>query len=328
VPRDAVRARYPGIDKGYESWFMRAADPGGELGFWIRYTVHCKPGQAPTGSLWFTLFDASAPSPLATKLTVEGPLEGDDDWIRIAAASLGAGRARGDIEVPDAVPVSWDLRFTGDDAFAHLPREWMYAAPLPRTKPVSLHPAARFEGRLTVGDRVVLVNAWPGMVGHNWGTEHAERWIWLHATGFEGDATAWLDVVLARLQLGPWTTPWTGFGGLCVDGELHRLGGLARIRTTTVDEHPDRATFCLSGSGGRRVRGLVAASPGSFVGWVYADPDGSTHDVVHCSVADLELTLERDGFRDRRLRSSGVAAYELGMRERNHGVAVQPFGDG
>lgn len=38
---------------------------------------------------------------------------------------------------------------------------------------------------------------------HNWGTEHAERWIWLHCTGFEGDGDAWLDVVLARLRVGP-----------------------------------------------------------------------------------------------------------------------------
>ena len=251
----------------------------------------------------------------------------DGDWIRIAGGAMGAGRAHGDIEVPGAVGVGWDLRFTGAEAFAHLPREWMYDAPLPRTKPVSVHPAARFEGRLVVGDRVVSVDGWPGMVGHNWGTEHAERWIWLHATGFEGDDTAWLDVVLARLRLGPWTTPWSGFGGLWVDGELHRLGGLGRIRATTVDERPDRVAFDLPGSGGR-VRGHVGASPHSFVGWLYADPDGSTHDVVHSSVADLEVVLERDGSPDRRLVASGVAAYELGMRERDHGLAIQPFGDG
>ena len=32
-----------------------------------------------------------------------------------------------------------------------------------------------------------------------------------------------------------------------------------------------------------------------FVGWVYADPDGPEHNTVNCSIADLELTVERDG---------------------------------
>ncbi len=328
MPGDLVSARFPGLQEGYESWFLRAADPAGGLGFWIRYTVHRKPGASPTGSLWFTLFDARAPAPVAAKLTVENPSADDVDWIRIAGGSLRAGAAHGDIEVSDALPVGWDLRFTGANAFAHLPRSWMYDAPLPRTKPVSLHPTALFEGHLAVGDRVVSVDGWPGMVGHNWGTEHAERWIWLHGTAFEGDPTAWLDVVLARLRLGRWTTPWSGFGGLFVDGELHRLGGLGRIRATAVDEHPDRLAFTLPGSRGTQVRGTVAAPRRSIVGWVYSDPDGSSHDVAHCSVADLELSLELPGSPARQLRAPGRAAYELGMREHDHGIEIQPFGDG
>ena len=327
MPRDAASARFPGLDQGYESWFLRAADPAGGLGFWIRYTVHAGPDHEPTGSLWFTLFDALAAAPVAAKLTVTGPSAGDDAWVRIAGAVVEPGRARGAIETPDAVPVGWDLQFAGGDPFAHLPREWMYGAPVPRTKPVSLHPLARFEGHLTVGDRVVSVGSWPGTVGHNWGSEHAERWIWLHGAGFEGDETAWLDVVLARLRLGRWTTPWSGFGGLFTDGTLHRVGGLGRVQGTEVDEHPDRLSFCLPGRG-MRVRGEVATPPHTSVGWVYADPDASTHDVVHCSVADLSLTLERDGSPPRRLRAAGVAAYELGMREHDHGVPIQPFGDG
>lgn len=324
TPRDLVRARFPGQKAGYESYYLRAADPSGGRGFWVRYTVHRRRGGEPRASLWFTFFDASGPT--AVKTTVDDVRAGGDGWIRIGDATVGTGSARATIDVPGRPTVAWDLRFDGEDAFPHLPRPWMYGAPLPRTKPVSLHPVATFGGTLTIGSETVAVDGWQGMAGHNWGSEHAERWIWLHGTGFGGDGDAWLDVVLARLRIGRWTTPWSGFGGLSLYGNRHRLGGLARGRSTRVDEHPDRLAFTLAGKV-LTLHGRVSARTERFVGWLYADPDGATHDVVHCSVADLDLTLERPGRSARTMRATG-AAYELGMREHDHGVVIQPFGDG
>ena len=325
--RDRVSARFPDLAAGYESYYLRAADPAGGRGFWIRYTVHRRADHPATASLWFTWFDADAPAPTALKTTSADPRTGPGSWIRIGDSRLGPGGARGDIELESGDGVSWELTFEGAELFAHLPRSWMYAAPVPRTKPVSLHPTARITGRLVIGDRVVPVDGWPGMVGHNWGSEHAERWIWLHGAGFEGEDDAWLDVVLARISIRGRLTPWSGFGGLCVDGQVHRLGGLSRTRSTRVDEHPTHLAFSL---GGRelQVHGRIAAPAGRFVGWVYADPDGATHDVVHCSIADLEVTVERPRRASRVLRASGVAAYELGMREHDHDIEVQPYPDG
>ncbi|MEP6816016.1 MAG: hypothetical protein ABI873_10740 [Marmoricola sp.] len=325
-PRDLVRAQFPRLDAGYESWFLRAANPSGRCGFWIRYTIRCSPGRSPRGSLWCTYFDADAPTPAAAKVTTDGPREDPGAWVRIGDAVVGPLGAHGVIADAPSGPMRWDLTFEGADLFAHLPRAWMYGAPLPRTKPVSVHPAARFAGTLALGDQVVDVDGWRGTVGHNWGTEHAERWIWLHCTGFEGDEDAWLDVVLARLRVGPWTTPWSGFGGLGLAGRRHRLGGLTRGRSTDVEEHPDRLAFTLTGRV-LEVTGRVGAPPERFVGWVYADPDGSGHDVVHCSVADLNLTVRQKGQPVRTLVARGMAAYELGMREHDHGVPIQPFPD-
>ncbi len=39
------------------------------MGAWIRYTVHKRPGQPPSGSLWCTVFDASAGAPFMHKHT-------------------------------------------------------------------------------------------------------------------------------------------------------------------------------------------------------------------------------------------------------------------
>jgi hypothetical protein len=94
-----------------------------------------------------------------------------------------------------------------------------------------------------------------------------------------------------------------------------------------VTEAPGHCTFTLSGSG-VEVRGSVSAPPERFVGWVYADPDGSDHHAVNCSIADMRLSISRGGGAAYELVVTGGAAYELGMREHEHGIQVQPFPDG
>jgi hypothetical protein len=164
------------------------------------------------------------------------------------------------------------------------------------------------------------------MVGHNWGSEHAERWSWIEANDF-GEAEAWFDAGLGRIEIGGWTTPWIANAMLSLDGERHRLGGLGRIRSTRISERPTGCDFQLAGPG-IRVSGRVGSEQRNFVGWIYADPTGPEHNTVNCSICDLELTVERPGHATRRLNCAGAAAYELGMRETDHGIPVQPYGDG
>ena len=38
------------------------------------------------------------------------------------------------------------------------------------------------------------------MIGHNWGAQHAERWIWLHGERFEDRPDDWLDIALGRIR--------------------------------------------------------------------------------------------------------------------------------
>jgi len=165
------------------------------------------------------------------------------------------------------------------------------------------------------------------MVGHNWGTEHAERWVWLEGTGFEGAGDTWFDAGAARVRVGRWTTRWIPSGMLVLDGERHRLGGLGAIRSARIEESPTGCDFVLPGKG-LTVRGRVSAPRKDFVAWVYADPAGPEHNTVNCSIADLELTVEPDGATPRTLSLEGGAAYEFGMRETDHGIPLQPYPDG
>ena len=326
---DPTEARFPKLQRkagGYESFYLKLCHPSKPLGAWIRYTVHKRPGAAPTGSLWFTLFDRSASPPRASKATFPDPGAGGGDWIRVGEATLGEGRAAGRAR-SDGCDASWELSIDAPERpLFHLPSDWMYGAPLPRTKLLSPAPAARFGGRITVDGEEIDVSGWRGMIGHNWGAQHAERWIWMHGMGFEGagDAT-WLDAAIGRIKLGPLTSPWIGNGALSVDGERLALGGPGR--KVEVDERPDGCEFTLGGKG-VKLRGRVEAPREAFVGWVYADPDGSEHNTVNCSVADMRLSVERDGRPPLELAVEGEAAYELGMRERDHGIELQPFPDG
>jgi hypothetical protein len=322
-PRVAAKAGH------YESFYIKACRPGGGRGIWIRHTVHKRPGAEPNASIWFTLFDREAEGPRATKVTVPaGELAAPaGSWIKVDGAELGPGRASGGVDT-EAVRASWELSFVGDAApCQYLPADWLYGAPLPRTKFVAPVPEARFEGRLEIDGEQIEVAGWPGMIGHNWGTEHAERWVWLEGGGFEDAPGAYFDAGAARVALGPWTTPWIPSGMLALDGETHRLGGLGRVRSASVDESPTACSFVLPGED-VVVRGTVSAPRKDFVGWVYADPKGPEHNTVNCSVADLELTVERPALPARRLELSAGAAYELGMRETDHGIPVQPYPDG
>jgi hypothetical protein len=323
--------RFPAVAEKaghYESFYVKACRPGGGQGIWIRHTVHKRPGVAPTGSIWFTLFDSAAEGPRAAKVTVpEAELSvPEGGWIRVAAAEIGPGRAEGSVQT-DAVTASWSLRFEGDDEpCRYLPADWLYEAPVPRTKFVAPYPSASFSGTLNVDGEELEVSGWPGMIGHNWGSEHAERWVWLEGTGFEEDGT-WFDAGAARVKVGPVTTPWIPSGMLAIDGERHRLGGIGAIRKARIEESPTRCDFLLPGKD-LVVRGRLSAPAKDFVAWVYADPGGPEHNTVNCSIADLELTIERIGHPPRALRLRGGAAYEFGMRETDHGIPLQPFPDG
>src|SRR3954452_5683674 len=223
---------------GYESWYLKTSDPTEPLGLWIRYTTHQKPGGPETGSLWFTLFGDGAPQAAKVTPGPEALSRGGGAFIRIGDSEFADGRVRG-----SALDAGWDLSFEHPEPeLRHLPRAWMYKAPIPRTKLTSPFPAACFSGRAAFGERTVELDAWPGMVGHNWGAEHAERWIWLHGSNFEGHGPdTWLDAAIGGIKIAPWTTPWIATGVISLEAERHVIGGIERARQTKIEATPTHA---------------------------------------------------------------------------------------
>ena len=301
--------RFPSIplQKGhYESYYLRAADPAGGRSAWIRHTVFKRPGGPPTGALWCTLFEAGK-EPRAVKQSLPDPRPGD--WLEIGDSAFGPRGAKGRAEALGR-SAAWDLRFgPASEPLRHLPHPRLYETALPRTKTESPLPDTTISGRVEDWE----LDAWPGVVGHNWGAEHAERWIWLHVVGFEGAPDAGLDVALGRVKVGPLTTPWIANGALHLDGQRRRIGGLGR-----------RARVAEGPAGGHiEVGGVtIDVRAPSLVSWVYADPSGGEHRSTNCSIAAIDLSVG-----GRTLTTQHGGAWELGTREAPLGVDVQPYPD-
>src|SRR6202030_529907 len=91
----AGRARFPAarLRAGmYESFYLRVVSPDQPLGVWIRNTVHKRPGRAPQGAVWCTVFDATRGAPFMCSLTTERLTSPPGGWIELGEQSeMGPG---------------------------------------------------------------------------------------------------------------------------------------------------------------------------------------------------------------------------------------------
>ena len=219
----------------------------------------------------------------------------------------------------------WDLAVTGGQPpLRPLRPPVLYRTPLPRTKLEASVPDGQVTGLLDVDGRPVSVSGWRGTVGRNWGSEHADSWVWLHAAGFAAAPEAWLELVLARIRVGPARSPWTAMGAVSLSGERIVLGGLGR--RPRVDARPGRLTADVP-SPGARLQLSVSTDDGDPVAVSYADPRGGTRAVMHAALASVELALRRPGERELTL-SSSRGAYEFGTRQGMPGIVPQPLPEG
>jgi len=300
---------------GYQSWFLSARDPGSPAALWIRHTRH-RPRQGPeSAALWCTVADRSQAGPPVVVKQVFAAFP--------AGAAAGPRQFRGNAVMGQRT-AHWDLTVSSPQPpLQPLRPAVLRRTPLPRTKLEVSAPDGWVTGTLGVDGRVVAVSGWRGTVGHNWGSEHADSWVWLHAE-FGTAPGGWLELVLARIRIGRARLPWTAMGALSLDGERIPLGGLGR--RPRVDARPGRLTAEIPAPGAR-VALTVTSSDDDAVAVRYADPSGGARAVRHAPRAGVELTLRRRRGRGAAL-SSGCAAYEYGTSQPAGGITPQPLPDG
>jgi hypothetical protein len=334
---EALQPRYAGVpvDAGlYESLYFTAHHPTEPQALWVRHTVLKPPGGPPRASLWCTWFGGGAGGVRAAKVTTPVVSTTDDRALEIGDHGwIGPGGAAGAVDL-DTLQARWNVEFRDPEApFPHLPRPWMYRAPLPRTKSISASPQLTLAGHLVADGETIDVSGWPCTIGHNWGAEHAERWIWIHADAdadahagaADGFGPVWLDAIVGQVRLGRVTTPWIANGAVSIAGHRHRLGGLRHGVATPVTVHDRSATVVLRGSG-ITVEARADLELQDCVAWAYADPAGHAREVVNSSVARAHLTIGRPGGAAVEA-TAPASAFELGARRRAFDVPLQPFAD-
>src|SRR4051794_13234617 len=304
----------------YETWFLSARDvePGREpRALWIRHTMHRAAGEtAANGALWCTVFDPAAGAPAAGKKTLPGAPRGASP-----SGFRGEARARGRM-------AEWNLGLSGaGPPLRHLPGI-LYRLPLPRTKLEAPVPDGIASGRLVFDGAEVDVVGWRATVGHNWGAEHAERWVWLHAAGFEDEPDAWVELAIARVRVGGALTPWIANGAVAIGGHRFPLGGLGHVTGVRVVAGPGRLEAIVPG---QRValRVAVLADLDQTVGFRYAgvtgDPVGGEREVLHAGLAEVRVGIRRPGRSSAELLTKSGGAYELGGADFAPGVPLQPY---
>lgn len=314
----------------YEVYYLKLNDPEAEVACWLRYTLSAPLRGEPVAELWGIFFNRNEPARnLALKAACpwsEATGSRDSFRFQIGAAVLEHARAQGELWRGDQV-LRWDLRWEPNTtSLRHLPFEWMYRSPFPKTKVLSPNFDIRVSGALEVNGRSYRLQDALGQQSHLWGTRHAEEWVWGHCNAFEEDETAVFEGLSARVRIGPLLLPPLTLFCLQSRGRLYLLNGPWQLLTNRSSAGVGMWRFAGRGSG-IRIEGEARCAIEHVVGAEYTDPDGGKRWCHNTKVGDLDLTIfERKGRTWRKvqtLTSCGTCAIE--WVERTRDARVSPW---
>ncbi|WP_372789650.1 hypothetical protein [Paraconexibacter sp.] len=295
----------------YESHYVKAADPDGGRAVWLRHTVLSRPdGGGQRTTVWLTVFDRTAGTVVEQRRVTDeaGYVAPATGWSQAAQGTLGPTGADGAME--DA---TWTLRWDPVDAESvpYLPKRWLYDRAIPRSNGVALLPFARMAGTVAIGEHRIELDGWPGMIGHNWGSDHALHWVWMHAAGIGPAGAAWFDGALARVPtVAGRVSPWLGAGAVMLDGARRRVAMRGAALTVSPGVGGDAVHVQARVDGGRLdVHATLPAD--ETVAWDYAAPHDDGRRVRNCSIAEGRVVLTTPTATTE-IPLDGVLALELG----------------
>ena len=294
-----VRYRVDSRHGHVESYFFRANHPTERLAVWLKATIFAQPRGTSTAELWCIAFDGAHHRVAAHKATVpfaEARFGAAADGIDVAGAhfDLGvSGATAGSID--DAC--SWDLRWEQGHTdlgapLRMLPYDFMYTAPLPKSKFLTPHPVLRVSGTLTAWGETFTVERWLGMQGHNWGREHAAEYAWgqCNFTDGDGEPLCMVEAFSGRIKLGPVTTP-------LLSGMVVRREGVEYRFDRTLDYWRQDALIddmswrlALRGADGE-AHLLMDSGPADMACLAYNNPTGSASYCFNSKLARVRLRV-------------------------------------
>jgi len=314
--------RWDGRPGHYEVWYLTLTDPASSIGVWIRYTLRAPLDGAAECALWLLAMAPDGDRFAGRQTFPASELEARDDPFRLclAGADLSDRGAAGAVD-GGTWELSWEPRLAPYEFVHPLVRRTGAA----ETVLVLPHADLVISGTVRLGERVLELDGARGGQAHLWGTRHAARWAWTHASDLhDADGVARPDtfvdavsVYVERLgrELGP-STPVVG-----------RFRGDDFAATSPVALARARSRFGLSTwrfearDGKRRIMGEVDAPRETLAGVVYHDPDGRPACCYNSEVASIRLSVFDRTARGRfgwllrdTLVARGRAHFEYGQR--------------
>jgi len=204
----------------------------------------------------------------------------------------------------------------------HFLPEWAYRGRFPKAKGLSPCPDVTWEGSLKVNGREFDVTGWRGSQNHNWGTRHTDQYAWAQSNVFEGSPDTFMEMMSARLKIGPVWTPYISFLVLQHRGRrilFHSACSLFRARV----RFPAPFEWHLFVDNGKeQARCRVAGRKETFAGLRYRNPPGGEHACLNSKISSSEIVLFRDGRQIETLKSNYNTAFEILTDETGHGVPM------
>jgi len=317
----------PGNGKGfYESYFLRGICLDEPQAFWIKFTVFAPRGRPreAEGELWAIYFQGLEKGKTAVKETY--PLRGclfaaDRFDVRVGQAHLADGISSGRC-TSGSHCLEWDLRFPTTGASLHFLPEWAYGASFPKAKGLAPYPDVTWEGTLKVDGRSLDVTGWRGSQNHNWGEKHTDQYAWAQCNTFPDCPDTYMEMMSARLRVGPVWTPYLSFLALQVRGERILFNSPRSLLKARV-RFPARFEWHLDlDNGTYRAACKVAGRQETFAGLRYRNPPGGEHACLNSKISSAEIALFREGRTVETLRSDFTTAFELLTDETDHGVPL------
>jgi hypothetical protein len=292
----------------YESNYLKANAPDGSGAFWLKHNVLSPPegSEMPAAAeLWCVLWLAEEGwRPRVWKRVVgleDVELATDRVAIDVGVVRLEPDHATGEMPGGGAAgdeedAISWDLRIRDElPPLHHLASAWMYEKPFPRKKVVTGSPRAIFDGSFTLGERTLDVGSWVGHRNHNWGTEHAERYVYGSCNLWDDGADLTVEGFTVKVRLaGPVRSPWLTLLRGLEEGSPYGRGTVwAMLQNSGEVAWPRWIAWGGGRHGGLRLE--MRLDPDHVAGLRYLHPDGA---VSYCyNAKDAAVNLVRGGVR-------------------------------
>jgi hypothetical protein len=329
--REANSLRFHSAQKkGHiESFFIKANHPQQAQAFWIRFTIYIPNNnlQKEKAELWFMMFDSLLNTYTAIKKTY--PLKDivykrEAAELKIQDACLGPGYTKGTIS-QDHTSLKWDIEFTTKSkVLTLLPYKALYKFPLPRTKLITPYPDEVFSGEIIQNKRRIEISHWKGMQGHNWGSTHAEEYVWAHCNLFEDNLKdTFFEGVSAKIRIGRFVTPYLTSLHLRLKGKDIPFSSISSLWKNSTQRRFFLWSFTASNKT-HTLKGIIKAKKEHIIGLEYLDPKGRSLFCLNSKIASCSLFLiplsKPENITE--LKTTHGCALEIGTRDKNHGIKI------